>query len=396
MRKRLISAVKYNKVFLCVYKAFGNAFIAALSLFVRIKKKKILFMSFGGQKFDDSPKELYLKMKDDPYFKDYEMVWGFTAPEKYNFDCKKVRVDTVRFYREALSSGIWINNSSVERGLNIKRKKTIEINTWHGTPLKKIGIDVNENKGTRKRRKKGITLYCAQSEYDRDIFARLFDESKDNFIVADLPRNDALIQYRDEDIERIKKKLEIPIGKKVILYAPTYREFNRDKLNSCYIKPPIDFAKWQNKIGEEYVLLFRAHYEVVKVLGVEKSNFVINVSDYPCLSDLMVVSNLLISDYSSIYFDYSVLEKPMLNFSYDYNEYSKKRGLYLDIKQELGCNVNLNEDSLIEELLSMDQQKYVGYAKKFREKFAPNAGNACETVIGKMKNVLERMDKKIK
>ena len=197
-----------------------------------------------------------------------------------------------------------------------------------------------------------------------------------------------LLEYTSERCDEIKKSLNIPKDKKVILYAPTYREFNRDKMNNCYIKPPIDFAKWQEKLGDNYVLLFRAHYEVVKVLGVESNSFVYNVSDYPCLNDLMCISDMVISDYSSIYFDYAILERPMLNFSYDFEEYSRIRGLYFDIKSELGCNVNLSEDSLIEEIATLDIDKYCEYARLFKEKYAPNAGNACKTVINKIKELL--------
>ena len=395
MHKKLISFVKYNKIFLAMYKFFGNLFIAFLKFFVRVNDKRILFMSFGGQKYDDSPRELYEKMKTDPFFKDYEMIWVFTNPDRFDVDCKKVKIDTVKFYRVTLSSKIWINNSSVERGLKLRRKETVEINSWHGTPLKKMGEDIHDNHSFKGDiNKKGIRIFCSQSEYDQEIFTRLFCTEKKNILISDLPRNDALLKYTEQEKNEIRKKLGIPRDKKVILYAPTYREFNRDGLNACYIKPPVDFGKWQDELGDNYVLLFRAHYEVVKVLGVEKSDFVYDVSGYPCLNDLMVISDMMISDYSSIYFDYAILERPMLNFSYDYNEYSKIRGLYLDIKQELGCNVNLNEDSLIEEILSMDEERYVGYAKAFKSKFAPNAGKACELVIGKVKDIIKQDEEK--
>lgn len=389
MRKKLIGFVKYNKFVLSLYRFFGNMLVGLIALFTRIRKKRILFMSFGGQKYDDSPKALYEKMKNDPFFKDYEFIWAFREPSKFQLDCKVVKADTFKFYKAALSSGMWITNSSVERGLKLRRKKIIEINSWHGTPLKKMGNDIQENHSFRnKNKKKGVRIYCSQSEYDQEIFTRLFNTTKENILISDLPRNDALLEYTSERCDEIKKSLNIPKDKRVILYAPTYREFNRDKMNNCYIKPPIDFAKWQEKLGDNYVLLFRAHYEVVKVLGVESNSFVYNVSDYPCLNDLMCISDMVISDYSSIYFDYAILERPMLNFSYDFEEYSRIRGLYFDIKSELGCNVNLSEDSLIEEIATLDIGKYSEYARLFKEKYAPNAGNACKTVINKIKELL--------
>ena len=391
MHKRLVNFVKYNKFFLALYRFFGNAFLLFISIFVRINKKKILFASFGGQKFDDSPKELYFKIKDDEFFKDYEFIWAFHNPEKYETDCKKVKIDTLKFYITALSSKIWINNSSIERGLKFRRKNTIEINSWHGTPLKKMGSDIHQNKSFKsKSKKKGTRIFCSQSEYDQEIFTRLFGVSKDNILISDLPRNDALFTYTEEKNNQIKKELGIPFDKKVILYAPTFREYARDKMNNCYIKPPIDFSKWKERLGDKYVLLFRAHYEVVKVLGLEKDDdFVHNVSSYHCLNNLMSISDMVISDYSSIYFDYAILERPMLNFSYDYEQYCELRGLYFDIEEEIGCKINKDEDSLLDEILTFDEEVYRNNTIKFKNKYAPNAGQACRIVIDKMKEILK-------
>ncbi|MBO5439471.1 MAG: CDP-glycerol glycerophosphotransferase family protein [Clostridia bacterium] len=159
MQKKLISFVKYNKFVLSLYRFFGNMLVGLIALFTIIRKKRILFMSFGGQKYDDSPRVLYEKMKNDPFFKDYEFIWAFREPSKFQLDCNVVKADTFKFYKAALSSGMWITNSSVERGLKLRRKKIIEINSWHGTPLKKMGNDIQENHSFRnKNKKKGVRI----------------------------------------------------------------------------------------------------------------------------------------------------------------------------------------------------------------------------------------------
>ena len=390
MKKEIVEFIKYNKIFLAIYRLFAGGLIVFLKLFIRVKKKKVLFMSFGGKKYDDSPKALYETIKNDDFFKDYKFVWAFYEPEKYNVvDCKKVKVDSLRYYFEALSAGVWVTNSSMERGLKLKREKQIEFNTWHGTPLKKMGEDIHNKAYTAKSRKKiGKTIYCSQSEYDKEIFTKLFSTNADNVIISDLPRNDSLLNYSKEKILALKKELSIPLEKKVILYAPTFREYERDSFNACYLAPPIDLLKWEACLGEEYVLLFRAHYEIVNVLGVKDNSFVKNVSSYHCLNDLIAVSDLLISDYSSIYFDYAITGKPMLNFSYDLDVYKEKRGLYLDLGQELKCAINTNEDTLLGEIQNLEWDKCSENTKHFAEKFAPKAGHACELVIEKMKQVL--------
>ena len=384
--KKIISFIKYNKTFLSIYRIFGNVLVASLRPFSKIYHKQILFMSFGGQKFDDSPKALYQAMQDDPFFKDYTFIWGFKNPSQYAVNCKKVKVDTLAFYMAALSSGIWINNSSVSRGLKLKRDGVFEINTWHGTPLKKMGNDVANNQSYSEYLKRDSeVLYCAQSEYDREIFIRLFNVEKDQILVSDLPRNDLLLTYSDQQIRMIKQNLNIDENKKVFLYAPTFREYDRNSANACYIHPPINLEKWRKVLGDDCVVLFRAHYEIIHVLGIQDDGFMKNVSSYPCLNDLMVISDALISDYSSIYFDYSILEKPMFNFSYDYSTYCEKRGLYLDLHEVLPCNVNKAEDTLLEELRSFDPVIYCERTKKFKQRFCPNAGNAVTTVIQALK-----------
>ena len=395
MKKRLINFIKYNRFFLAIYKFFGNLFIKVFSLFIRIDSKKILFVSFGGRKFDDSPKALYEQIKKDKFFEGYKLVWAFINPKDFDdLECKKVKIDTISFYKQALSAKIWITNSSIQRGLKLKRKKTIKINTWHGTPLKKLGEDVQKSKGKVKITKaNGKIIYCSQSEYDRQIFTRLFSTDKQNILLSDLPRNDKLHKFTQTEKQQIKQDLGIDLSKKVILYAPTFREFNRDGLNNCYIKPPIDLDKWQQKLSSEYVLLFRAHYEVIKAIGITESEFVIDVSAYPSLDNLMAISDLLISDYSSIYFDYSILEKPMLNFAYDYEEYIKERGLYLDIQKDLMFTINYDEDSLINEILTLDVEKEKELTKKRKEKFAPHAGNACTVVIDELKKQITNLIK---
>lgn len=391
MHRRLISFVKYNKVFLRMYRLLGNLLISTLKLIVKTDDKKILFMSFGGRKFDDSPKALYTAIKSDPYFRDYKLVWGFINPEKFeDMQLNTVRVDTLEFYITAISAHIWIDNSSVERGLNLRTKNTLEFNTWHGTPLKKMGEDISNKSYTSETRAIGKKIICAQSEYDREIFARLFKAKRENIILSDLPRNDSLLNAESFELSEIKRKIGIPDGKKVILYAPTFREYDRDGFNSCFLSPPIDVKKWKNALSNKYIVLFRAHYEVINILGIRSDGFFFDVSDYPQLDELIMVSDMLISDYSSIYFDYSITEKPMLNFAYDLDTYTKERGLYFNIDNGgLPCRVNLSEDTLLDEIVNIDIKAYSERCKAFKKVFAPNAGNATKTVISKMKELIE-------
>ena len=133
-----------------------------------------------------------------------------------------------------------------------------------------------------------------------------------------MPRNERLWHSTEDERIEIRNKLGISQGKKVILYAPTWRD-SKDGGKSYEIKPPIHFDKWKKQLGEEYIVLFRAHHQTTKVLGIIYDDFVRNASDYPDVNDLLIASDILITDYSAIAFDFCILCKPIFCYAYDYD-----------------------------------------------------------------------------
>lgn len=385
MGVKLINRVKYNPIIYRIYYYIGNLLIRILSCFIKLDKKLIVFVSFGGRKYDDSPRCIYEKMIEDKRFYDYRLVWAYIEPNKHTeYKGEKVKIDTIRYFKILLKAGCWITNSSVERGLSFKRKHTLYINTWHGSAIKKMGSDLNkDNQSFVGLGQNNTDIMLAQGQYDVDVFSRVFNLPREKFIITGLPRNDELVSYNTTEKKNIiKKKLGIYSEKKIILYAPTFREYLKDEKNNCIIKLPINLKKWREQLSKDYILLFRAHYEIINTLNIESDDFIINVSDYPNLNELMIVSDLLISDYSSIFFDYSIMCKPMLCFAYDYDEYSSKRGLYFDIRKELNSHIE-NEDILIENIrqLPVEYEKHEDYAKKFRDKYVSGFGAATYKVL---------------
>ena len=388
MNKRIASYIKYNKSLLRLYRAFGNTCISIIRRFIKQDDKTILFMSFGGQKYDDSPRAIYETIKEDSFFKDYKLVWAFTNPTNQpEIGCKKIKTETIGFYHTAISSKYWIHNSSMERGLKLKSIDTFELNTNHGIPVKYYGRDIKgtDNYSSNSQREKDI-YHCAQSEYERDIYVRAIGADPNKFLMFGLPRNDSLHKYSEQDIQRIRTNLHIPDDRKIILYAPTFREYDRDELNACYINPPIDKEKWKSVLGDNFVILFRAHYEVINVLGISDDGFFYNVSSYPYLNDLIIIADLLITDYSSIMYDFSITDKPIFSFCYDYDVYAEKRGLYLDYKRDFPGRFNCSEDELLEEMLHYDPEERKEITAAFHKKYATFSGSASQQVVLFLKN----------
>ena len=385
MKQRIIDFIKYNPAIFRLYNFWGSMLLKICGLFIPIDNKKILFVSFGGKKYDDSPQSIYEKMIKMEEFDDYKFVWAFTDPKiDIPGDAHKVKIDTLEYFIQALSSKFWIINVSAERGLNFKKNKTICINTWHGTPIKKIYGEENENVGKKQIRKpEKFDLICAQSSYDQEIFSRIFNAPRENVIISDLPRNDILLKYTAEDVEKIKKNLHIPTDKKVILYMPTYREYTRDSANACYFSPPMDLAKWKRELENEYVLLFRAHYLVVKNMNIKENSFVREMSKYKQLCELYAISDIMISDYSSAFFDFGILERPELCFAYDLEEYEMHRGFYMDLN-ELPCKIDRTEDEVIRHIKSINIKEESERVRCFKKKYTPQAGHATEIVLREM------------
>ncbi len=388
MRSKILDFLRTHPGILNSFWKIMHVVFRFISIFVPIRKKTMLITSFAGRKFDDSPKALYDEILKRPEFKDWDLIWAFVDPDQFEIPRgRKIRIDTWPFFMALLYSAVWISNSGMDRNININRKGTIKIETWHGTPFKKIGSDQNsgtlgnyEETGPVDTR----TIRCAQSEFDRDIFVRVFNAAPETFLLSDLPRNDSLLTYTEEQKAEIRKKIVIPDDKKIILYMPTYREYLVNEKNQTFLAPPMDLEKWQEKLGNQYVLLVRLHYAVSVAMALKENDFVKDVSGYPAINDLYAIADILLSDYSSAYVDYSILDKPMFCFAYDEAEYTEKRGLYLNLHEVLPCRIDADEDSVIDSILQMDEQKACEAAKAFHQRFAPHAGHASITVVDEL------------
>lgn len=387
MKNYLINIIKEYPIIRNIYNFLGNTLFRFISIFIKTDENLILFNSFGGKKYDDSPRELYEYMKKDPRFSEYHFVWAFHEPYKYKVDgAEVIKTDNLKYFLIAMRAKCWITNSGIGRGLSFKKKETIYINTWHGTPLKLMGQD---SPGAKQGIKYGYDLQCAQSEYEAKIFSKAFNIPYKNFLIKGLPRNDTLNIVNESIIKEKRKKLGIPLNKKILLYAPTFREYERDNNHNCVITPPIDFKKWKKTLGDNYVVLLRLHYEVKKMLSTEiDGQFVLDASDYPILNDLMIASDALITDYSSIMFDYSILDKPIYIFAYDYDVYNEKRGMYFDVRKAL-TGGDISEDELLVLIKYDDLDSNIKKVRNFREKYVTEYGYATEETVNAIYSLLK-------
>ncbi len=342
--------------------------INVIKLFVRSDEKLILFVSYGGKHFSDSPKNIYEGMLRDERFKDYRFVWGFVSPENFNVEgAEKVKLDTIKYYVTALKARAWITNVMIERALKFTGKKTYYLCTNHGIPLK----------GLRNSKPTFTTLssclydnILAQSEVDVQLQIRNFNIDRERIVMCGYPRNDKFSENPRQPQEKVRRFFGIPNSKKIILYAPTYRDWNNGIETS-----PLHVKKWENALNERFVLLYRAH-PTVRV-DLQESDFFKDASKYEDLDELLIATDLLVSDYSSLFFDYSITHKPMICWAYDYKKFSEYRELRVDLVNEL-YGGEITEDELIEKIVKSDFSKMIERTRIFQEKYVTVFGNATK------------------
>lgn len=355
-----------------------------------VDDKLILFSTFNGKSYADSPKAIYLYLLNSDKYKDYKFIWTFKEPENHKFlqENKKtsiVKQGTKEYEKCMQRAKYWIFNYRVEDHQYPKRNQ-IYVQCWHGTPLKKLGYDLentdnvlNSKKEIRFKYKtdaKKINYFLSPSKFATEKFIsawNLKEIKKERCIIEQgYPRNDFLYNYTKQEVSKIKEKLNInKINKKVILYAPTWRDNQHQSGVGYTYKTEVNFERLQRELGQDYVILFRAHYLVANAFNFEKyKDFIYDVSKIDDINELYIVSDMLITDYSSVFFDYANLKRPIIFYMYDFEHYKNDmRGFYIDLK-ELPGNITKTEDELIEEIKKINNDfKYNKMYEKFNKKY---------------------------
>ena len=405
------------------------------TFYIKTNPKTIIFASFAGASYSDNPKALFEYMIKSDRFKDYTFVWGFRdrrykkkqllrdmgldmsdeneeeeSDEESNSNIIVVKFGGKKWRKYLAEAKYWVFNYKVPEYLKPK-KNQVFLQTWHGTPLKRLGYDLehfdnalNTEEGIKKRYKveaEKFDYFVSQSKYATEKFKSawlLESHDKGNIMLEEgYPRNDILFNYTDELIDELKMKrfgyyylpYEKQIKKKtIVLYAPTYRSNQHESGVGYTYKEEIDFDKMQRELGDDFIILFRAHYFVASKFDFSKyKGFIYNVSKVQDINDLYLISDVLVTDYSSSMFDFSCLKRPMIFYMYDLDYYrDESNGFYFDPTKELPGPIVKTDDELIEKLKNVkDEFVYDEKYKKFNEKFNPlDDGNASKRIIDRV------------
>lgn len=373
--------LKHNMIINKGFKIIGSIAMKTWGIVTPINDRAILF-SGHSRKYNDSPRAIYEYMINNAKYKNYKFIWALDDLEGTDIPgkCIKVKSDTLEYFKAAVSCKYWITCVNIERSLKFKKKNQVYLNTWHGIPIKTVG---NEATGRADYDFSYIDLFCISSDWEIDLYKKSFNVDKKQVVKTGLPRNDELYNVTDAQKNDIKEKLGLPLNRKIILYAPTWRD-SKDGGVSYSIMPPMDIIKWEEKLGKDYIILFRTHPYTNKLLGVTFNDFVRDYIQYPRINDLMIVSDILISDYSATIFDYSILERPIISFAYDCDEYAKERGFTMNLREEMPGGICENEDEVIDRILKLDYDQETAYVKIFKNKYTTYGGSATQLCVKKI------------
>lgn len=363
-----------------LYKMIMGSFFRILGIFIRTDEKLILFNAHG-RKYNDSPRTIFEYMTSHKEYSSFKYVWALDHPEKFDIPgAKKIKMDTLSYFITAIKSKYWVSCVNIERGLNFKKKQTVYLNTWHGIPIKHIG---NAASGRNDFDFSTVDIFCYSGGYEKEIYLEDFNVKKESLLLSGLPRNEELLIVNKNKVEELKKKLDLSLSKKVILYAPTWRD-SIDNGKNYTLNPPINFKLWREVLGSEYILLLRTHSYTNNIIGVEFDDFVRNFSDYSDINDLLIVSDILISDYSATIFDFSLLERPIYSYAYDYKEYKESRGFYFDISKELPNGIIQHEDELLKKIKYINFQEESLKTKVFKRKYINASSDSTKICVEKL------------
>ncbi|MEV8596461.1 CDP-glycerol glycerophosphotransferase family protein [Streptomyces sp. NPDC052012] len=298
-------------------------------------------------------------------------------------------VPGTRRYWEVLATAKYLVNNVNFPNAVVKRPDAVHVQTHHGTPLKRMGLDQMPYPAAAQ----GLDFQALLERIDKWDYSissnshttRMWERAYPSRYVSldyGYPRNDVYYTAGADDIRAVRERLGIAPGRRAILYAPTHRDYEAGWT------PRLDLAALADRLGEDTVLLVRAHYfyagTASPLTGLRRSGRLVDVSSYDPVEELCLAADALVTDYSSIMFDYANLDRPIVIHADDWETYRTTRGVYFDLMAEAPGPVARTQEQLTE-ILTTDAWRDESAAKAraaFRRRFCEyDDGRAAERVV---------------
>ncbi|KOU70995.1 glycosyl transferase family A [Streptomyces sp. MMG1533] len=242
-------------------------------------------------------------------------------------------IGSPRYWEVLARAKYLVNNANFAAGV-VKRPGSVHLQTQHGTPLKRMGVDQSTYPVVAAATGSFAGLLgrvdrwdynLSSNHHSTEMWERAFPGSYEQLEYG-YPRNDVYCTATADDVARVRRELGVPEGKTAVLYAPTHRDHHTG------FETVLDLEAFCEEAGEDVVVLLRAHYFYDKGRG-GNSGRIIDVTGHRSSEDVCLAADALVTDYSSIMFDYANLDRPIVVYADDWEVYREVRGVYFDLLQ---------------------------------------------------------------
>jgi CDP-glycerol glycerophosphotransferase len=353
----------------------------------------VVYNSFHGR-YSDNPRAIYEELVRRT--EGWDHLWTARAHDAAAFPkgATPIVPGTEGHVRAVDSARYIVANVEMRETLR-KRPGMIFLQTWHGTALKRIGYDnfyVHANPAGFERDVEEYRRWdylISPNAFTSSVFHSAFRGFQGEILETGYPRNDVLnAPDRDAQRARVREALGIEEDRTVVLYAPTWRDNLVHEQGPTGFTLALDVDEVARRLGEDHVLLLRLHFLVSAHLGDTRGGAVRNVSDYEDVRDLYLASDVLITDYSSVMFDFAITGRPLLFYTYDLEHYRDElRGFYFDLEADAPGPLCRDMDELMSALTDLEgiRRSYADAYARFRERFCYlDDGHAAARVVDRV------------
>ncbi|MFF3490584.1 CDP-glycerol glycerophosphotransferase family protein [Streptomyces sp. NPDC002795] len=363
---------------------------AALQIHYRVQRllplreNDAVFSAYWGRGYSCNPAAVEAKVRElAPHVR---TAWIADTAHHHTVPpaARRLTPGTAAYWTALARSKYLVNNVNFDRRL-VKGRGQVFLQTQHGTPLKHMGLDLLDRPlalGDSDVRR--ALANCDKWDYVLSanrhstlVWERAYPAAYTTLEYG-YPRNDIYRNATGEDVARLRESLGIPGDSVAILYAPTHRDHRRTKRHA------IDLERMMRSLGPRFMVLARAHHLSTVARVGDESPRLVDVSDHPCVESLCLASDVLVTDYSSLMFDYAHLDRPIVVYADDWEVYEATRGTYFDVRDFPPGAVATGEDELVD-LFATGAWRGPDAARQraaFRERFCPHDdGRAAERVV---------------
>ena len=330
----------------------------------------VVFTSFRGRQYSDSPRAIHEELAARGGALEHFWVVRDQAC-RVPATANAVR-DGSREHYELMARARYVVANDHFPEWFARRDDQVCVQTWHGTPLKRLGLDMAEMRRATQRYRRRWSRQVANWQYvlspnrfSTPVLRRSY-AIEGELLELGYPRTDALARPdREARSQALRRRLGIPDGKRVVLYAPTYRDQAVDRRGRHRLDLQLDVERLRGALGDDTVLLLRKHHRIIDPVHAPLDDAVRDVSAFPDGTELLLAADVLITDYSSLMVDFASTGRPLLLFTYDLEAYgSQIRGLNVDLAEIAPGPLLRTTDELAEALRDLEGV-HADYARRY-------------------------------